>query len=66
MNTEKFEKDIRTLNSRKVTQYSDIPTKTTKKKSDNVSDFVCTAINSSLKSFPFLSYLKRADITPAC
>ena len=49
MNTEKIEKDIGILNSKKALQYCDIPTKSIKENSDIFSNFFCAAIKSSKK-----------------
>ena len=48
----------------KVSQYSDIPTKIIKEKSDIFSNFICESINNSIKSSIFPSCLKHADVTP--
>ena len=48
----------------KASQYSDIPTKITKKNSDIFSNFICESINNSIKSSIFPSCLKHADVTP--
>ena len=57
-----FGKDIRILNSKRVSQYSGIPTKIMK---ENLffSDFSYTAMNNSIK-YQFPSCFKAADVTP--
>ena len=48
-----IETEIRLLKMNKVSQYSDIPTKIIKEKSDIFSNFICESINNSIKSSIF-------------
>ena len=61
--TQDIEKEIFDLETKKA-QISDIPTKTIKENVGVFADFLCTSINSSIKSSLFLSCLKFADVTP--
>ena len=62
--TQDIEKEIFDLETRKASQISDIPTKIIKENVDVFADFLCTSINSSIKSSLFPSCLKFADVTP--
>ena len=62
--TQDIEKEIFHLETRKASQISDILTKIIKENVDIFPDFLCTSINSSIKSSLFLSCLKFADVTP--
>ena len=64
VNTEEIEKDICMLNLKQASQYSDIPNKIIKESPDMLSDFLCSAINSSIKSSLFPSCPTVADVTP--
>ena len=60
----KKQKKILTLNNKKASQNSDIPTKIIKENSDIFGKVLCSFINDSIKSFTFPSCLKEADVTP--
>ena len=62
INTEKMEKDIGTLNTKRVLQNCDISTKTIKENSNIFSNYLCAAINISKKS-QFLAFLKTDYFT---
>lgn len=64
MNTEESEKDIPKLNSKKASQYSDITAKIIKVNSDILSNFLWTAINSSIKLSVSLISQRMANVTP--
>ena len=64
VNTKDIEKEIFDLETRKASQISDIPTKIIKENVNAFADFLCTSINSSIKSSLFPSYLKFADVAP--
>ena len=59
-----IEIEIRLLKLTKASQYSDIPTKITKEKSDIFPNTICESISNSIKSSIFPSCLKHADVTP--
>ena len=61
--TKDIEKEIFDLETRKASQISDILTKIVKENVDVFDDFLCTSINSSIKSSLFPSCLKFADAT---
>ena len=65
VNTKKLYWETQTLNSKTALQYSDISTKVIKENSDIFPYFLFTAMNSSMKPFPFSSCLITADVTPA-
>ena len=62
--TKNIEKEMFDLETKKASQISDIPTKIIKENVDVFADFLCTSINSSIKSSLFPSCLKFADVTP--
>ena len=57
-----IEKEIFYLESKKASQISDIQTKIIKENVDVFADFLCTSINSPIKSSVFPSCLKFADV----
>ena len=61
---EKIQKEMHKLNSNKVSQHSDIPTKIIKSSSDIFRDFLYINRNGSIKYFLFQSCLKTVEITP--
>ena len=50
------------MRPREASQKTNISTKIIKENIDVFADFLCTSINSAIKSFP--SFLKLADVTP--
>ena len=58
------EEEILSLDSTKVSQYTDIPTKVIKDNADIFSDFLLSGFNNSIKTSIFPSSLKQAIITP--
>ena len=58
----KFEKEIFDLETKKASQISDIPPTIIKENVDVFADFLCTCINSSIKSSLFPSCIKFADV----
>ena len=65
MNIGEGEKEILMLDKTKGLQKTDIPTRIIKEITDIFVDFLCTSINSAIKSSSFPSSLKLADITHA-
>ena len=64
VNFGEVEKEILKLDKTKASQKTDIPTRIIKENIDIFADFLCTSINSAIKSSSFLSSLKLADVTP--
>ena len=64
VNIGEVEKEILKLDKTKASQKTDIPTRIIKENIDIFADFLCTSINSAIKSSSFLSSLKLADVTP--
>ena len=64
VNFGEVEKEILKLGKTKASQKTDIPTRIIKENIDIFADFLCTSINSAIKSSSFLSSLKLADVTP--
>ena len=64
VNFGEVEKEILKLDKTKASQKTDIPTRIIKENIDIFSDFLCTSMNSAIKSSSFLSSLKLADVTP--
>ena len=62
--TQDIEKEIFDLETKKASQISDIPTKLIKENVDVFAYFLCTRINSSIKSSLFPSCFKFANVTP--
>ena len=56
--------EILSLDSTKVSQYTDIPTKVIKDNADIFSDFLLSGFNNSITTFIFPSSLKQAILTP--
>ena len=65
MNIGEGEKEILKLDKTKGLQKTDIPTRIIKEITDIFVDFLCTSINSAIKSSSFPSSLKSADVTHA-
>ena len=59
-----IEKEMQSLNTKKASHSSDIPTKILKQNVDFFSPFILGYVNKSISSFTFPSILKLADITP--
>ena len=57
------EEEILSLDSTKVSQYTDIPTKVIKDNADIFSDFLLSGFNNSITTFIFPSSLKQAILT---
>ena len=64
VNFGEVEKEILKFDKTKASQKTDIPTRIIKENIDIFADFLCTSINSAIKSSSFLSSLKLADVTP--
>ena len=64
MNFGEVEKEILKLDKTKALQKTDIPTRIIMENIDIFADFLCTSINSAIKSSSFPSSLKLADVTP--
>ena len=64
VNIEKVEKKILKLDRTKASRKADIPTRIIKANIDILADFLCTSINSAIKSLSFPSSLKLAGVTP--
>ena len=64
MNIGEVEKEILKSDETKATQKTDILTRIFKENIDIFTDFLCTSINSVIKSSSFPSALKLADVTP--
>ena len=64
VNIEKVEKKILKLDRTKASRKADIPTRIIKANIDILADFLCTSINSAIKSLSFPSSLKLADVKP--
>ena len=64
MNFGGVEKEILKLDKTKALQKTDIPTRIIMENIDIFADFLCTSINSAIKSSSFPSSLKLADVTP--
>ena len=62
LTTQDIEKEIFDLETEKASQISDIPTKIIKENVDVFVNFLCTSINSSIKSPLFPSYINCDDI----
>ena len=60
-----FIKLTKTLNVKKSSQKSDIPTKIVKSNADIFGNFICKNFNFSLKKGEFLCFLKHAYVIPA-
>ena len=58
------DKELRELNSNKVTTFGNIPTKILKQSSKSCSDTLQKLFNDALRDAYFPDKLKRADITP--
>ena len=65
VNTGEVEKEILKLDKTTASQKTDIPTRIIKENIDMWADFLCTSINSAIKSSSFPSSLKIADVTLA-
>ena len=57
-------KEILKLEKTKTSQKNDIPIRIIKETTDTFADFLCSSINSAIKSSSFPSSLKLADLTP--
>ena len=55
---------IKTLNVKKASQKSDIPTKIVKLNADIFGNFICKNFNYCLKKVEFPCFLKHADVIP--
>ena len=64
VNIGEVEKAILKLDKTEATQKPDILTRIIKENIEIFSDFLCTSINSTVKSSTFPSSLKLADVTP--
>ena len=64
MNIGKVEKEILKLDKTKASQKTNIPTRIIKENIFIFAHFLCTSINSAIKSSSFPSSLKLADVTP--
>ena len=60
----KVEKEILKLDKTKASQKTNIPTRIIKENIYIFAHFLCTSINSAIKSSSFPSSLKLADVTP--
>ena len=65
VNIGEVEKEILKLDKTKASQKTDIPTRIIKGNIDIFADFLCTNINSAIKSASFPFSLKLTDVTPS-
>ena len=66
VNIGEIEKEIRKLDKSKAPQKTDIPTRIIKENIDVTAEFLCTNINSAIKSRSFLSSSLPYSILPYC